>query len=110
VEERNYGGSPEQSRWDERLVEQLGQQWVERLVEQLRQERPERIVWKPRLVGRLARFERLEQSERLRQWLEQQQRRLEWFQGIESRQLEQLTEQLAEQPHRSRQSERRRHW
>ena len=70
VEEQNYGGSPEQSGWDERLVEQLGQQRIERLVEQLRQQRPERIVGQPRLVGRLARFERLEQPERLRRRFE----------------------------------------
>jgi hypothetical protein len=74
VEEQNYGGSPKQSGWDERLVEQFGQQRIERLIEQLRQQRPERIVGKPGLVGRLARFERLEQPERLRRWQLGQQR------------------------------------
>src|SRR5262249_35991613 len=72
VEEQNYGGSPKQSGWDERLVGQLRQRRIERLIEQLRERRPERIVGRPRLVGRLARFERLEQSEWVWCWLERQ--------------------------------------
>jgi len=79
VEEQNYGGSPKQSGWDERLVERLGQQRIGRLFEQLRERRPERIVGWPRLVGRLARFERLEQSE----WVW---RRLEWQRFEQSQQ------------------------